>query len=146
MLFFFLNTLRTLEAELGITSEDRGADCTHTHTHTHTHFSDARAQANFHRAPRLKTTARERNPRVIKGPTRRRMGFKADGFRSTCATRARPTRSLNYELPNFAAIPDQEEESEEPAPGEPAPATLDPSDLFAYSSELRQSAHAKPSS
>ena len=42
--------------------------------------------------------------------------------------------SLNYELElaNFAAIPDHEQELEEPAPEEPAPANLDPSDLFAF--------------
>ena len=43
---------------------------------------------------------------------------------------------LNYELElaNFAAIPDHEQEPEEepfPEPEEPAPANLDPSDLFA---------------
>ena len=49
--------------------------------------------------------------------------------------RARPDHlPLNYELElaNFAAIPDHEQEPEEPAPEEPSPANLDPSDLFAY--------------
>ena len=42
--------------------------------------------------------------------------------------------SLNYELElaNFAAILDHEQEPEEPAFEEPAPANLDPSGLFAY--------------
>ena len=36
--FFFLNTLRALEAEHSINYKDRRADTyTHTHTHTHTH-------------------------------------------------------------------------------------------------------------
>ena len=69
-MFFFLKTLRTLEAEHGITSKDRRADSTH-----FTHFSDAGAQANFHRAPWLKTTARRRNPRATKFRPGQRMGF-----------------------------------------------------------------------
>ena len=137
MVFFFLGTLRTLEAEHGITSKDRRADC----THTHTHFSDAGTQANFHRAPWLKTTARGRNPCATKGPARRRMGFKwqrvasdLGDLRATDSPDPAADLSLNYELElaNFAAIPDQEQELEEPAPEEPAPANLDPSDFFAY--------------
>ena len=50
IVFFFLNTLRTLEAEHGITSKGIRAN-------SHTHFSDTAALANFHRAPWLKTTA-----------------------------------------------------------------------------------------
>ena len=136
-MFFFLNTLWTLEAEHGINSKDRRADSTH--------FSDAGAQANFHRALRLKTTARGRNPRATKGPARRRMGYKRQriafdlsDLRATDAPDPSADFSLNYELglANFAAIPDHEQEPEEeeplPEPEEPAPANFDPSDLFAY--------------
>ena len=132
-MFFFLNTLRTLEAEHGITSKDKRADSSH--------FSDAGAQANFHRAPWLKTTARRRNQRATKGLARRRMGFKRQRVafdlsdpRATDAPDPTANLSLNYELKlaNFAAIPDHKQEPEEPAPEEPAPANLDPSDLFAF--------------
>ena len=78
IVFFFLNTLRTLGAEHGITSKDRRADSTH--------FSYAGAQANFHRAPWLKTTARGRNPRATKGPAR-----PVDGLQ-TAARRVRLVR------------------------------------------------------
>ena len=130
-MFFFLNTLRTLEAEHGITKGSKANSLTH--------FSDTAALANFHRAPWLKTTARGRNPRATKGPARRRMGFKRQRVafdlsdpRATDAPDPTADLSLNYELElaNFAAIPDHEQEPEEPE--EPAPANLDPSDLFAY--------------
>ena len=132
-MFVFLNSLRNLEAEHGKTSKNSRADSAH--------FSGAGAQANFHRAPWLKTTARGRNPRAIKGPARRRMGFKRQRVafdlgdpRATDAPDPTTDLSLNYELElaSFAAIPDHEQEPEEPAPEEPAPANLDPSDLFAY--------------
>ena len=138
-MFFFLNTLRTLEAEHGITSKDSRAN-------TLTHFSDTGALANFHHAPWLKTTARGRNPRATKGPARRRMGFKRQRVafdlsdpRATDAPDPTADLSLNYELElaNFAAIPDHEQE-----PEEPAPANLDPSDLFAYFFRV-QAEHAR---
>ena len=135
-LFFFLNTLETLEAERGIISKDRRADSTH--------FSDTGAQANFHRAPWLKTTARGRFARRKRIGPGRWMGFKRQRVAyDMCDPRAPdapdPTADFSpnceLELANFAAIPDHEQEPEEeaplPEPEGPVPANLDPSALFA---------------
>ena len=66
------------------------------------------------------------------GLKRQRVAFDLSGPRATDAHDPTVDLSLNYELElaNFAAIPDHEQEPEEPE--EPAPANLDPSDLFAY--------------
>ena len=68
------------------------------------------------------------------GFKRQRVAFDLSDPRATDAPDPTADFSLNYELElaNFAAIPDHEQEPEEPAPEEPAPANLDPSDLFAY--------------
>ena len=68
------------------------------------------------------------------GFKRQRVAFDLSDPRATDAPDPTADLSLNYELEleNFAAIPDHEQEPEEPAPEEPAPANLDPSDLFAF--------------
>ena len=76
-------------------------------------------------------------PGRLMGFKRQRVAFDLSDPRATDAPDPTADLSLNYELElaNFAAIPDHEqepEEPEEPAPEEPAPANLDPSDLFAY--------------
>ena len=67
------------------------------------------------------------------GFKRQRVAFDLGDLRATDAPDPTVDLSLNYELElaSFAAIPDHEQEPEEPAPEEPARANLDPSDLFA---------------
>ena len=92
IMFFFLNIFRTLEAEHGIFSKGRRVD-------TFTHFSDAGAQANFHRAPWLTRT----QPACHK-----RTGPPVDGLQAAARRvrlerpardrRARPARGLLLQL------------------------------------------------
>ena len=89
--FFFLNILRILEAEHGITSKDRRADSTH--------FSETGALANFHCAPWFKLNATGGRSPV---PTEKGVGsWASSGIllranstrRPTCRIRTRSTRS-----------------------------------------------------
>ena len=58
---------------------------------------------------------------------RQRVAFDLNDPRATDAPDPTADLSLNYELElaNFAAVPDHEQEPEEPAPEEPAPANLE---------------------
>ena len=73
------------------------------------------------------------------GFKRQRVAFDLSDPRATDAPDPTADLSLNYEpeLANFAAIPDHEQE-----PEAPAPANLDPSDLFAYFFRV-QAEHAR---
>ena len=61
------------------------------------------------------------------GFKRQRVAFDLSDPRATDAPDPTADLSLNYELElaNFAAVPDHEQEPEEPAPEEPAPANLE---------------------
>ena len=148
-LFFFLKTLRTLEAEHGTTSKARRADSTH--------FSDAAAQATFHRVPWLKTTARRRNScHKSIGPAGERLQTAARRVRLQRPTRDRRTRpdcSPSTTSLNLRTFPRPRSTNKDPkkmnpfrSPKSSHPRTSNRPTSSRTSSEFKQGAHAKPSS
>ena len=80
-MFFFLNTLRTLEAEHGITSKGSRANShTHTHTHTHTLFRHGSAGELSPRPVAQDNCERPATRAPEKGGPGRLMGFKRSRF------------------------------------------------------------------
>ena len=92
--FFFLNTFRTLEAQHGITSNDRRADA-------QTLFSDTRALASFHRTSRPKSIASACSPRTANRASSKPLSKALSRAKSTLnpnSNNLRPTISTTISL------------------------------------------------